>query len=235
VGVNSFIFTSGGGSIGIGFAIPIERAIRVADEIVRNGSFRRAWTGLTVGDASRMRDWKRAGGVPIVEVSTDGPAAKAGIEPGAILTEANGRRLRNYLDWEAVKLDLHVGDTISVRFKRGASGASETRRIITGDLPSVAAAKVSVIRGLELITVTPSIQAERNLRRDQGALIYRITAEVSRQTGLVEGDVIFGINRSAVRTASDVAGLLDSMGSGRLFRIFFERAGVQSYIDLSFR
>ncbi len=235
IGVNSFIFTSTGGSVGIGFAIPIERALRVADEIVKSGNVRRAWTGLTVGDANTMRDWKRAGGVQVVDVAEGGPAARAGIETGAVLVEANGRRLRNYLDWEAVKLDLHVGDAVSLKFKRGPTGATESRRIVTDDLPSVAAAKVSVIKGLELITVTAGVQAERGLRTDRGALVFRITDEVSRATGLRAGDVILQVNQTPVRTASQMASLLESMGSNRMFRIFFERAGSPSYVDLSFR
>jgi serine protease Do len=235
IGVNSFIFSQSGGSIGLGFAIPIERAVRVADELVKNGSVRRAWTGLTVGDARTMRAWKAAGGVTVASVAPNGPAARAGLEEGMVLLEANGRRLRNYLDWEAVKLDLHVGDTVSLRAKRGATGATESRRIITGDLPSVTAARVSIIRGLELITVTPGVQAERSIRRDRGALIYRITDEVSRATGLLEGDVIFAIDRSEVRTAAQVASALESMGSQRMFRIWFDRGGASSYVDLSFR
>ncbi|MBM4187418.1 MAG: trypsin-like serine protease [Gemmatimonadetes bacterium] len=235
VGVNSFIFSQSGGSIGLGFAIPIERALRVADEIIRSGSVRRAWTGLTVGDARTMRDWKTAGGVAITAITEGGPAARAGLEAGMILTEANGRRLRNYLDWEAVKLDLHVGDTVQVRIKRSATGSTESRRLITGDLPSVTAARVSIIRGLELITVTSGIQAERSLRRDRGALVYRITDEVSRATGLLEGDVILAIDRTEIRTAAQVASLLESMGSQRMFRILFDRGGAISYVDLSFR
>ncbi len=235
VGVNSFIFTESGGSVGLSFAIPIERAIRVAEEIIKNGSVRRAWTGLTVGDARTMRDWKTAGGVTIAAVTPGGPAAKAGLGTGMILVEANGRQLRNYLDWEAVKLDLHVGDSVVVRLKRGPSGSTEARRIITGDLPSVTAARVSVIRGLELISVTPGIQAERNLRRDRGALIYRITDEVSRATGLLEGDVILAIDRTEIRNAAQAAGALEAMGTQRLFRIWFDRNGATTYVDLSFR
>jgi serine protease Do len=235
VGVNSFIFTQSGGSIGLGFAIPIERALRVADEIIKGGSVRRAWTGLTVGDARTMRDWKTAGGVAVTSVTPGGPAARAGLEPGMVLVEANGRRLRNYLDWENVKLDLHVGDSVTFRLKRGPGGSTETRRIVTGDLPSVTAARVAIIRGLELITVTPGIQAERALRRDRGALIYRITDEVSRATGLLEGDVVLAIDRREVRTAAEVASALESMGSQRRFRIIFDRGGAMSYVDLSFR
>ena len=235
VGVNSFIFTQGGGSIGLGFAIPIERAIRVADEIVKTGAVRRAWTGLTVGDARTMRDWKTAGGVAITAITPSGPAARADLEAGMVLVEANGRRLRNYLDWEAVKLDLHVGDSVAVRFKRSPTGQTEARRIVTGDLPSVTAARVSIIRGLELISVTPGIQAERSLRRDRGALVFRITEEVSRATGLIEGDIILAINRSEIRTAAQAATLLESVGAEQMFRIWFDRSGSTSYVDLRFR
>jgi serine protease Do len=233
VGVNSFIFSSSGGSIGLGFAIPIERALRVADEIVRNGSVRRAWTGLQVAGATAMRDWKSQGGLAVTSVDPGGPAARAGIRPEMILVEANGRQLRNYLDWEAVKLDLHVGDTVAVRVKRGSG--TELRRIVTGDLPTVTATKVSVIRGLEVITVTPGIQAERGVRSDRGALIYRITDEVGRATGLQEGDVITFINRRPVSTAAEVADVLESMRSGEVFQIAFERQGTLLTTSLAFR
>ena len=103
VGVNSSIFTNSGGSVGLGFAIPIERALRVADEIIRSGTVRRAWVGLDVEGAAAMRNWKSSGGVMLASVAPGGPAAKAGLRRGDILEEANGRRLRNYLDWEAVE------------------------------------------------------------------------------------------------------------------------------------
>jgi serine protease Do len=180
-----------------------------------------------------MRDWKSQGGVAVTRIDPAGPAARAGIEEGAILVEAGGRPLRNYLDWEAVKLDLHVGDTVSVRVKGG--GGTALRRIVTGDLPTVTAARVSVIRGLEVITVTPAIQTERGLRSDRGALVYRITDEVSRQTGLQEGDVVLYINRTPVTSAAQVARLLEAMRSGEAFRISFERQGSWLATTLSFR
>ncbi len=233
VGVNSFIFTSSGGSIGLGFAIPIERAIRVADEIVKNGAVRRAWTGLNVADANAMRAWKSQGGVAVTSVDPGGPADRAGIARGAILVEANGRRLRNYLDWEAVKLDLHVGDPVTLKIKSGTT--TNTKKLVSGDLPTVTSAKVSVIKGLEVVTVTPAVQAERGLRSDKGALIYRITEEVSRSTGLQEGDVILAINRVRISTAAQVASALENMGTRQVFQIWFEHQGSINSTELAFR
>jgi serine protease Do len=232
IGVNSSIFTSSGGSVGLGFAIPIERALRVADEIIKNGSVRRAWVGLDVEGAAAMREWKSQGGVAVASVAADGPAARAGLRTGDVLMEANGRRLRNYLDWEAVKLDLHVGDTVGLSVR--SSGGTVRRRIVTGDLPTVTAAKVTVLQDLQLINVTPQVRAERGIRSERGALIFRISPEVSRATGLEEGDVIVGINRTAVRDAEQVGDLLN-VRSGEVIRVYVERQGQITFTDLVFR
>jgi serine protease Do len=232
IGVNSSIFSSSGGSVGLGFAIPIERALRVADEIIRSGAVRRAWVGLDVEGAAAMRNWKSQGGVVIASVIPDGPASRAGLKEGDVLVEANGRRLRNYLDWEAVKLDLHVGDGVDLSVRSG--GGTVRRRIVTGDLPTVTAEKVTVLQDLQLINMTPQIQAERGIRSDRGALIYRISPPVSRATGLRDGDVIVGINRTAVRSASQVEDLLD-VRPGEVIRVYIERDGQITFTDLVFR
>jgi len=232
VGVNSSIFSSTGGSVGLGFAIPIERAVRVADEIIRSGTVRRAWVGLEVEGVNAMREWKSQGGVVLATVAPGGPAARAELRPSDVLVEANGRRLRNYLDWEAVKLDLHVGDTVGVLVRTGNS--TVRRRIVTGDLPTVAAQKITVLKDLQLINVTPAIQAERSIRSEQGALIFRISPQVSQSTGLQEGDVILAINRSPVRNASQVADLLN-VRPGQVIRIYVERQGQVTFTDLVFR
>jgi serine protease Do len=232
VGVNSSIFSNSGGSVGLGFAIPIERAVRVADEIIRSGAVRRAWVGLEVEGARAMREWKSQGGVVVAGVAPDGPAARAGVRRNDVLLEANGRRLRNYLDWEAVKLDLHVGDVVQVEIRSGSGSAS--RRIVTGDLPTVTAEKITVLKDLQLINVTPAIQAERSIRSEQGALIFQLSPQVSRATGLQPGDVILAINRTPVRNASEVAGLLN-VRSGQVIRIYVERDGQITFTDLVFR
>jgi serine protease Do len=230
VGVNSSILSQTGGSIGLGFAIPIERALRAADEIVRNGAVRRAWVGFDVAGAESMRDWKAAGGVLVTAVVPGGPADRAGLARGDVLTRANGRVLRNYLDWESVKLDLMVGATVRLNTRR--SGRDRAVTLTTGDLPTTAAEKVTVLRDLQLVTLTEQVRAERNVQSERGALIFNISRELSAQTGLRAGDVIVGVNRRRMNGADDVREVLENLRPRQVVRVFLERDGAIVYTDL---
>jgi S1-C subfamily serine protease len=106
--------------------------------------------------------------------------------------------------------------------------------VVTGDLPTVTAEKFTVLQELELVNVTPAIQAERGIRNDSGVLIFKISPQVSRATGLREGDVILAVNRTAVRGAKQVADLLN-VPSGEVVRLYLERDGQITFTDLVFR
>ncbi len=222
VGVNSSIFTNTGGSVGIGFAIPIERALRVARELQQHGAVRRAWVGLGVSGSEHLRRWKELGGLQVTSVAPSSPAADAGLRQGDVLTSASGRPIRTFLDWEAVKLDVGPGDSISVSFLR--DGGARTARLGIAALPSAQAERISVL-DIELITVTPSIRQERGLQREVGALIYSIGEQAQRVTGMRSGDVILQINRRVITGAEDVRDIFGSVGSRMAVRAYFERDG----------
>jgi serine protease Do len=233
VGVNSSILSRTGGSEGLGFAIPIERALRVADELRRHGTVRRAWVGLEVVGSEGMREWKERGGLGVTAVAAGSPAARAGLARGDVLVRARGQALRTFLDWEAVKLEVGPGDTLTVDVAR--NGRRRAVRLQVEDLPSTLAEKVDVLGGLQLITVTPPVRQERNIQAESGALIYAMPEETQRQTGLRPGDVIRQINRTPIERAEDVARVLEG-ARGRIgIRVYFERAGRLSFADFYVR
>lgn len=227
IGVNSSIFSNTGGSVGIGFAIPIERAMRVAKELRQHGRLRRVWVGLELGQDSK--DWKELGGVRVTSVAPASPAARAGVRTGDVLIEAQGRRLRTFLDWEAVKLDLDVGDSIAVQLRR----ASQTRRatMTVEDLPTSKAEKIAVLGGLQVISVTAAVRAERGVRSERGALIYQIGDEAQAATGLRPGDVIFQVNRQQISGAEDLQKVFGTAQGRAALRVWFERGGDTGYSD----
>src|SRR5213594_2339566 len=223
VGVNSSIFTSSGGSVGIGFAIPIERALRVADELRRFGKVRRAWVGLDVAGAEDLRGWKTAGGLRVSQVASGGPAGRAGVAAGDVLVSARGRRLRTFLDWEAVMLDTGPGDTLVVSYRHAGEGRSA--RLAVTDFPTTLAEKVAVLGGMKVVTVTPAVRAERNIQSDHGALIYDLPEEMEEATGLRSGDVILQINRVRVSSADDLRRAFAATAGAGAGTVWYERSG----------
>lgn len=231
VGVNSSIFSSSGGSVGIGFAIPIERAMRIAGELVEHGSVRRPWVGVDVVGAEALRDWKERGGLAVTGVTPGSPADRAGLKAGDVLVASGDRPIRTFLDWEAVKFDVSPGDTVPLRYRRG--GRQRSARIVVEHLPTARAEKVDVLGGIRLITVTPGVRQERGFRSETGALIYQVDERTRRITGLRAGDVIRQINRRKIDDADGVNRAL--MAARGRVRVYFERAGRISYRDFYVR
>jgi serine protease Do len=231
VGVNAFILTQSGGNIGLGFAIPIERAMRVAQQIRANGRVRRGWIGLEIAAAARRSgSWRRQAGVPVERIAPGGPGDRAGLKPDDVIDRVNGQPIRNFLNWEKALLDVGVGDTMRLTLHR--AGASQDVLLIASDLPSETAARVT-FSDLSLITVTPAIQAERQLASNRGALVVGIGPETARGLGLRHGDVVVQINTFSVTSAAQVTEVLEYLRTHQrgTIRLFFERERRYAYAD----
>lgn len=226
IGVNSSIFSRSGGSEGLGFAIPIDRARNVVLDLIDDGVVRRPWTGLELEPANPNR-FGRSREVRIAGVAPGSPADEAGLEPGDLVRTANNFPIRTPLDWEAALLEVRVGDTLRVAL--GEDG-EEVVRLTPTDLPSLTAQRVNALEELELVTLTPAIRAERGLTNEHGALIVGLSDHVRSTLRLREGDLIVGINRLAVRSAEEAARYLRRLQEtpGRVaIRLLVERAGYE--------
>ena len=224
IGVNSSIYSPSGGSVGIGFAIPINRVRRVVDDLVAHGSVRRPWIGvrLRYPQTANVRDAISAGAV-ISQVTPGSPAARASLRSGDVILSAGSRSIKNAFDWEAVLLDLRVGESVPLRVRRGSRDFETS--VTVQDLPEVSAPKVQVLKDLELATVTPAIRAERSIRSNDGALVVRAGSRVIDEIGIAPGDVIVMINQREVNSAEDAARLLEYFSGRGVIQMVFERQG----------
>jgi len=231
IGVNSSIYSPSGGSVGLGFAIPINRARRVAEDLVAHGAVRRPWVGVQLRLPDETNDPRAAiaAGVVVRTLVPGSPAAQAGLQPGDQILKAGDRALRNPYDWEAELLELRVGDRVPLVVKRGARQL--TVPITIADLPEVSQPKVQVLKELELVTLTPAIRAERRVQSGAGALVYQASERVSSQLGLEAGDVIVQVNRTPVTSADEVARAIDYYAGRGPIRIYFERGGRLAFTD----
>ena len=231
IGVNTSIYSPSGGSIGLGFAIPINRAKRVTEDLVAHGRLRQPWIGVKLVQPNG-NDPRAAlnAGVFVSSVVPGSPAAQAGIQAGDQLERAGTRVLKNAFDWEAERLDLRVGERVPIVVKRG--GTERTVNVEVADLPEVSAPKVAVFQELELVTLTPSIRAERGVRSPRGAVVYNVSDRVSNEIGIQRGDVIVQINRLPITSAADVQRAIDMYAGRAGIRLVWERGGRIYYNDV---
>ncbi len=210
IGVNSSIFSLSGGSEGLGFAIPIDRARHVTQELLVHGRVRRPWVGANVVTQHSDSIFR----VPVVdEVIEDTPAAQAGLRRGDVIVSLNGRPVEHDLDWQIGLVDIGVDGVAELEYRRGSS--VRRTRVELAEIPSARAERVEVLQGLRLVSVTPQIVQERGLAVEFGALIFQVDPGVTRNTGLRAGDVIYGINGNEVRTAEDAGELFEYYARAR--------------------
>jgi serine protease Do len=230
VGVNASILSQSGGSVGLGFAIPIERALLVARDLAADGRVRRGWVGIEVSEPRPAGGtWRNVPGVSVRRIAPGGPGSAAGVQPGDLIESANARPLRNFLGWEKALLDLRPGDTLRIQVRRGA--ALQALLVRATELPSESAERVS-LRDLTLITVTPQIQAERSLASGQGALVVSAGPESARSLGIQPGDVILQINNVRITRADQVGEIVGYFRGKGLVRIYFVRGDQVIYADV---
>jgi len=122
IGINTFIFTQSGGSIGLGFAIPINLARRILQEIRTYGRVRTAWPGMTLQEVTpyiaQRLGFKDLGGMVVSRVEASGPAARAGVQVGDRIRKVNGRDVDSVDDAQRSIYGAAVGDQLKLVLER---------------------------------------------------------------------------------------------------------------------
>jgi serine protease Do len=235
IGVNSSIYTPSQGSVGLGFAIPINRARRVAEDLIEHGEVRRPWIGELLRNSAGNRNPREAitSGVVLRGVVPGSPAATAGLREEDQIIRAGTRNIRNAFDWEAARLSFRVGDRVPLVVRRAGREVNVT--VAVADRPEVSAPKVTVLRELEITTLTPALRAERGVAASQGAYVTGVSQRIRDEIGLEEGDVILQINRTVIRNTNDVSQAISQTPPGYMSRALIERRGRRYVTEFSIR
>jgi serine protease Do len=231
VGVNSSIYSPSGGSVGLGFAIPIDRTKRIVEDLLEHGAVRQPWVGirLQTPDVASAREAAAVGAI-VARIVPGSPADRAGVRAGDQVIAAGARPVRNPFDWEARLLDLRVGEQLTVTVRRGGTPLRFVLQV--ADAPEVSAPKVTVLRELQLVSLTDVIRQERGVASNTGALVYRVSDRIRDEIGLQEGDVIVQVGQSRVNTAEAASAAIDRYGARGPVYVVFERN--RQYLQTSF-
>ena len=231
IGVNAFIFSGGsGGSIGLGFAIPINRARRVMQDIVQYGTIRRPWLGLHLAPVA-SDNGRPPVGARVVGVDPGSPGERAGIQPGDVVVEAGGRPLQSPIDWEGRLLDLPSGSEITLVLER--EGALLERTLTPEDDPLRSAPRIETPFGATLVVLTPTLASHLGITSQTGLYLENVETDSGfRRLTLREGDVLVALGSMRLDGADDAETLIEFLRSGQRGTLFVERDGQMGRVDV---
>jgi serine protease Do len=216
VGINSAILTHSGGNQGIGFAVPSNLCRWVMDSLVKNGRVERGLLGVMIQnltpDLAKAFKLDRTTGALVGDVSPGGPADKAGLKSGDVITQFNGQPIQDASQLKLRVAESAPGSTAQVSVSR--NGESKTFDVTLSSTPDNKVAKADgnrgtapreALAGVGVADLDQSTRAELNIPQNvQGAVITEVAPDsAAYESGLRTGDVITELNRQPVKNAQD--------------------------------
>ncbi|GJL86203.1 MAG: serine protease [Micavibrio sp.] len=251
IGINTAIFSPSGGSVGIGFAIPSNLAKPVIDQIIQYGRTRRGWLGVRIqsvtDEIAESLGLKETKGALIASVTEDGPAEKAGIEAGDIITRFNGKEIDEMrtlprsvaetpIDSDAEVFYWRDGKEKKTKVKIGElEKAEEEGLLVTG--PSATGKGVEIeSAGVKLSAMNEFLRQEYDIPKDVSGVVITSVKHLSEaaKKGLIEGDVIVEINQQPVtepEKAKDIIAKAEKNGRSSVL-LLINREGDVRFVAL---
>ena len=237
VGINTAIVA---GASGIGFAIPSNMARKIYTELRDKGRVTRGWLGVSIQqltpELARSFGARESKGVLINEVVPDSPAAKAGLKPGDILLEFEGRPMEATSDLQRAVGFFSPEHVAKVKVWRDQG--EKILEIKVGQAPEERqaqqprpGAKARSMLGLEVRPVTPDIARQLNLRSTDGVVVVRVEdGSAAAEAGVQRGDVIKQVNGQTVRTIPDFERLTRDVKEGDPLTVLLQRGQMSLYV-----
>jgi len=255
IGINSAIFSPSGGSVGIGFAIPTALAKPVVEQLKQYGRTHRGWLGVKIQEVSEeVADsvgLPKPYGALVLDVSKGGPAEKAGIKAGDVITQYDGKEVSEMRHLPRLVAESKKGASVKITYWR--KNAAQTATITVGELDEAAAddgeegipgkvdkpkskASGETVLGMELTPVTPMAREEFKLDDAASGLVVmdvEANSEAAKR-GMRPGDVIKDVNSEPVKSVEEFKKSIDAAKkAGRKFAlVHVVRARDEAFITL---
>ena len=247
VGINSQIVSLSGGNIGIGFAIPVNMARNVMDQLIKTGRVRRSQLGIRpqniTSDIAASLGLKEVRGVLVAAVSSKSAAERAGLQRGDVITALNGEPVTDSNSFRNRIASTTPGAEVTLTVNR--NGREQQLRATLGELSANAQQPGSApgeggggrpesgLLGMSVEPLTPEIAAQLDLPRGtEGVVVVGVDPSgPAAEAEIRRGDVIEQVNRQSVRSTADLRAALERSGD-RPALVLVNRRGNSSFVTL---
>lgn len=240
IGINSQIFTRSGGFMGLSFAIPINVAMGVAEQLKTDGKVSRGWLGVAIQEVNKglaeSFGLDKPTGALIAQVFEDGPAAKGGVRVGDVILEVNDQPVILASDLPHLVGVLKPGTKAQFQILR--EGKHQTLELTVGSLPvdgeeAVAAAAIAPDQGINRLGVAVialTAEQKRELDIQAGVLVRAVTDGPAAMIGLRAGDVITHLNNQPIASPEQFNDVVKQLPDKRSVSMRVLRQGRASFI-----
>ena len=239
VGINSQIFTRSGGFMGLSFAIPINVAMDVADQLREDGQVNRGWLGVMIQPVSRdlaeSFGMDEAVGALIADLDPEGPAAQGGLQAGDVVVEVNGEEVDRSSTLPRLIGRVAPGREVELTLMRDGEQVTETVEL--GSWPNAESSRASsssndqVRLGVAVAEVDDATRERLNI--SGGVEVRQVEANsVAAQAGLRPGDILVSIDHRTVSTADELLSIVEGLPSDRAIPLRLYRDGRSLFVAL---
>ncbi|MFQ5676641.1 MAG: PDZ domain-containing protein, partial [bacterium] len=245
IGINTAIYAgNGGGNVGIGFAIPIDLAREVMEDLISKGKVVRGYLGVIVGtpdaELSEALDLKGNSGAVISEVAPDTPAQRAGLKKYDVVIELEGKRIEDHQMLTNLIASYNPGQEVHLKIVRDGKVINKTVRLAerptnSNDVRQSQASGGSVLNklGFEVTNLTRRLADRYGYEGGEGALITDVRRNsVAFEKGLREGDLIVEVDRERVRSAREVDRSVEKLKHGDIVLFQIKRGSNNHFVAL---
>ncbi|HEY7654342.1 MAG TPA: DegQ family serine endoprotease [Methylomirabilota bacterium] len=243
VGINAAIFSQTGGSVGIGFAIPIDQAKSVVAQLAESGHVARGWLGVTIQpvtpELAKGFGLPSPSGALVAGVQEGSPAARAGVKAGDVITQYEGQKVSRSGELPRMVADTPAGRPVSITIVRDGKPVSLTVKIAELKEEPRQTAAVSAEKqnlGLGLETLTPSVARELGLPERRGVVVRSVgDSSPAADAGIQPGDVIVEVDHQRVASVAAMKRVLDRHPKSTPVVVLLERNDQSLYVAMATR
>ena len=241
VGINSQIFSRTGGFMGVSFAIPIDVAQRVVEQLKSKGKVSRGWLGVYIQEVTRELalsfGLKNPTGALIVDVIKEGPALGI-LKQGDIVLEFDGKPIKNASALPVIVGSTPLGVDVNIKVRRG--GTTELLKIKLTELPSEDQARQiptkvepkvnDVLLGMELEDLDDATKNALDVTK--GVLVKSIKGDPAKSSGIESGDLIMMFKGQHIKDLAELNQLSQDIEEGKTYAILILRDGSARFLAL---